>query len=78
MRRTADASVGYAQVVQLGSILTAIITPFGADGRVDEEAFVALMRHLAVNGSDGFVVCGTTGEAITCWASPRSISTSRS
>lgn len=65
MRRTADASVGYAQVVQLGSILTAIITPFDADLRVDEDAFVALMAHLSANGSDGFVVCGTTGEAAT-------------
>ncbi len=51
--------------MQLGSILTAIITPFDADMRVDEEAFVALMHHLAANGSDGFVVCGTTGEAAT-------------
>ncbi|HST54872.1 MAG TPA: 4-hydroxy-tetrahydrodipicolinate synthase [Solirubrobacteraceae bacterium] len=49
----------------LGAILTAIVTPFDADLRVDEEAFVALMRHLAEHGSDGFVVCGTTGEAPT-------------
>ncbi len=49
----------------LGAILTAIVTPFGADGRVDEQAFVDLMHHLAANGSDGFVVCGTTGEAAT-------------
>ena len=49
----------------LGSILTAIVTPFDADLRVDEEAFVTLMEHLAANGSDGFVVCGTTGEAAT-------------
>ena len=47
----------------LGAILTAIITPFDDAGRVDEEAFVALMHHLAGEGSDGFVVCGTTGEA---------------
>ena len=33
--------------------------------RVDEDAFVALMAHLAENGSDGFVVAGTTGEAST-------------
>ncbi len=33
--------------------------------RVNEEAFVALMHHLAENGSDGFVVAGTTGEAST-------------
>ncbi len=49
----------------LGAILTAIVTPFGDDGSVDERAFVELMAHLAANGSDGFVVCGTTGEAAT-------------
>jgi 4-hydroxy-tetrahydrodipicolinate synthase len=49
----------------LGAILTAIVTPFGADGAFDEQAFVDLMHHLAANGSDGFVVCGTTGEAAT-------------
>jgi 4-hydroxy-tetrahydrodipicolinate synthase len=49
----------------LGTILTAIITPFDEAGAVNEEAFVALMRHLADNGSDGFVVAGTTGEAST-------------
>src|SRR5262249_34693533 len=35
------------------------------DGSVNEDSFVALMRHLAQNGSDGFVVTGTTGEAST-------------
>jgi 4-hydroxy-tetrahydrodipicolinate synthase len=49
----------------LGSILTAIVTPFDDEGAVDEQAFVSLMHHLAGNGSDGFVVCGTTGEAAT-------------
>jgi 4-hydroxy-tetrahydrodipicolinate synthase len=49
----------------LGTILTAIVTPFDEQGRVDEESFVALMAHLAEHGSDGFVVCGTTGEAAT-------------
>lgn len=49
----------------LGAILTAIVTPFDADLRVDEEAFVSLMHHLAQHGSEGFVVCGTTGEAAT-------------
>jgi len=52
-------------MTDLGVILTAIVTPFDASGRVNEEAFVALMRHLAENGSDGFVVAGTTGEAST-------------
>jgi 4-hydroxy-tetrahydrodipicolinate synthase len=49
----------------LGTILTAIVTPFDEHGRVDEESFVTLMAHLAEHGSDGFVVCGTTGEAAT-------------
>ena len=49
----------------LGEILTAIVTPFEDGGPVNESAFVALMRHLADNGSDGFVVAGTTGEAST-------------
>jgi 4-hydroxy-tetrahydrodipicolinate synthase len=49
----------------LGTILTAMVTPFDADLKVNEEAFVALMHRLAENGSDGFVVAGTTGEAST-------------
>ncbi len=49
----------------LGSILTAIVTPFDERGEVNEESFVALMHHLADNGSDGFVVAATTGEAAT-------------
>jgi 4-hydroxy-tetrahydrodipicolinate synthase len=49
----------------LGTILTAIITPFDAKGQVNAESFVALMARLAENGSDGFVVAGTTGEAST-------------
>jgi 4-hydroxy-tetrahydrodipicolinate synthase len=50
---------------KLGSILTAMVTPFDDRGRIDEEAAVALMHHLADHGSDGFVICGTTGEAAT-------------
>jgi 4-hydroxy-tetrahydrodipicolinate synthase len=49
----------------LGAILTAIITPFDADGRVDEDAFVAVQQHVCATGSDGVVVAGTTGEAPT-------------
>ena len=51
--------------VNLGSILTAMVTPFDADGSVDEQAAVALMNHLVEHGSDGLVICGTTGEAST-------------
>jgi 4-hydroxy-tetrahydrodipicolinate synthase len=51
--------------MNLGTILTAIVTPFDEQDNVNEESFVALMRHLAENGSEGFVVAGTTGEAST-------------
>jgi 4-hydroxy-tetrahydrodipicolinate synthase len=59
----------YAAAVEstavLGEVLTAIVTPFRADGSVDYEAFQELAEHLVEHGSDGFVVCGTTGEAPT-------------
>ncbi len=49
----------------LGEILTAMVTPFDERGHLDEEAMVRLMDHLVEHGSDGLVVCGTTGEAPT-------------
>ncbi len=50
---------------ELGSILTAMVTPFDAQGNLDEQAAVRLMHHLVEHGSDGLVLCGTTGEAST-------------
>jgi 4-hydroxy-tetrahydrodipicolinate synthase len=49
----------------LGAILTPMVTPFDASGNVDEEAVGRLVNHLLDHGSDGVVVCGTTGEAAT-------------
>src|SRR4249919_963158 len=49
----------------LGSILTAIVTPFRADGSIDFDAFRRLARHLVEHESDGVVVAGTTGESPT-------------
>jgi 4-hydroxy-tetrahydrodipicolinate synthase len=49
----------------LGEVLTAIVTPFAADGSVDFQQFRSLARHLVDNGSDGLVVAGTTGESPT-------------
>jgi 4-hydroxy-tetrahydrodipicolinate synthase len=54
-----------APVEGLGSVITAIVTPFDERLAVDEDAFVELMAHLARHGCDGFVICGTTGEAPT-------------
>jgi 4-hydroxy-tetrahydrodipicolinate synthase len=47
----------------LGSVLTAIVTPFADDESVDFDCFQRLARHLVDNGSDGIVVAGTTGES---------------
>ena len=49
----------------LGEVLTAIVTPFRADGSVDIDAFRSLAHFLLDNGSDGIVAAGTTGEAPT-------------
>lgn len=57
--------VSAANAAPLGSVLTAIVTPFDAAGNIDEQEFVALMHHLLAHGSDGVVVCATTGEPST-------------
>jgi 4-hydroxy-tetrahydrodipicolinate synthase len=49
----------------LGAVLTALVTPFDDAGGVDEDAFVSLLRDVVAKGSDGVVVCATTGEAAT-------------
>ncbi len=49
----------------LGEVLTAIVTPFRADGSVDLDRFGELASFLVENGSDGLVVAGTTGESPT-------------
>jgi 4-hydroxy-tetrahydrodipicolinate synthase len=49
----------------LGEVITAVVTPFDRDCRVDYEAFSRLLLHLLDHGTDGFVVAGTTGEAPT-------------
>ncbi|MEM7647610.1 MAG: 4-hydroxy-tetrahydrodipicolinate synthase [Cyanobacteria bacterium P01_A01_bin.70] len=48
-----------------GRVLTAMVTPFADDGSVNYSVAEALAAHLADNGSDGLVVCGTTGESPT-------------
>ena len=48
-----------------GAVLTAMVTPFSADGKVDLDATAALAAHLVDAGHDGLVVHGTTGESAT-------------
>ena len=50
---------------EIRGLYTAMVTPFRADGSVNDDAGVALARHLLEQGSHGLVVCGTTGEAST-------------
>ena len=49
----------------LGTILTAMVTPFDRDEAVDHAKLAELARFLLANGSDGLVVAGTTGESAT-------------
>lgn len=48
-----------------GRLLTAMVTPFNADGSVNYAKAADLAEWLINNGSDGLVVAGSTGEAAT-------------
>ncbi len=48
-----------------GTVLTAMVTPFHADGSVDLDGVQKVAKHLVDNGNDGIVVSGTTGESPT-------------
>lgn len=50
-------------VKTFGRVLTAMITPFNADGSVNYSMAEALADHLAHHGTDTLVICGTTGES---------------
>ncbi len=49
----------------LGRLLTAMVTPFDAEGKVDYQRAKNLARALLDSGSDGLIVSGTTGESPT-------------
>jgi 4-hydroxy-tetrahydrodipicolinate synthase len=49
----------------LGTLLTAMVTPFGLDGSLDLSAAARLANHLVDAGCDGLVISGTTGESPT-------------
>ena len=48
-----------------GRVLTAMVTPFTADGGLDLDGAAVLARHLVDQGNDGLVISGTTGESPT-------------
>ena len=51
--------------MNFGQVITAMATPFNAQGDIDFPATAALVEHLILNGSDALVVAGTTGESPT-------------
>ena len=53
------------QGARFGELITAMLTPFAPDGSLDLGRARELARHLVEHGSDGLVVCGTTGESPT-------------
>ena len=56
---------GIDVTAQLGTVLTAMVTPFKPDGSLDTEAAARLATHLVDSGCDGLVLSGTTGESPT-------------
>jgi len=52
-------------MARFGKVLTAMVTPFHEDGRLDLDGAAALARWLVDQGCDGLVLAGTTGEAPT-------------
>jgi len=51
--------------VPFGRVVTALVTPYAPDGSVDLALAARLADHLVSQGSDGLVLCGTTGESPT-------------
>ncbi len=52
-------------MARFGPVLTAMVTPFDGDGKLDLAAAQDLAKYLVANGNDGVVVAGTTGESAT-------------
>jgi 4-hydroxy-tetrahydrodipicolinate synthase len=56
---------GFDAPARLGTVVTAMATPFGSDGSVDTATAVQLAHRLVDAGCDGLVLSGTTGESPT-------------
>ncbi|MFV8052648.1 4-hydroxy-tetrahydrodipicolinate synthase [Mycobacterium sp. 48b] len=56
---------GIDVTAQLGTVLTAMVTPFKPDGSLDLDTAARLANHLIDAGCDGLVLSGTTGESPT-------------
>ena len=56
---------GVLHMTHFGQVVTAMVTPFSSDGQVDYGVAEQLANDLVDHGSDGLVLCGTTGESPT-------------
>lgn len=56
---------GIDVTARLGTVLTAMVTPFNPDGSLDTDTAARLASHLVDSGCDGLVLSGTTGESPT-------------
>lgn len=61
----AVSTSGFDAAARLGTVLTAMVTPFAADGSLDTDTAARLATHLVDAGCDGLVLSGTTGESPT-------------
>ena len=61
----AMSTSGFDVTAQLGTVLTAMVTPFKPDGSLDTDTSARLATHLIDAGCDGLVLSGTTGESPT-------------
>ena len=59
------STIGFDVSARLGTLLTAMATPFKPDGSLDTGTAAQLATHLVDAGCDGLVVSGTTGESPT-------------
>jgi 4-hydroxy-tetrahydrodipicolinate synthase len=62
---TLVSTSGFDVSARVGTVLTAMVTPFGPDGSLELAAAKKLATHLVDSGCDGLVVFGTTGESPT-------------
>ena len=64
---------GFDVTARLGTVLTAMVTPFKADGSLDTDTAARLAAHLIDSGCDGLVISGTTGESPTTTDAEKSL-----
>ncbi len=56
---------GDVTIMNFGSLLTAMVTPFDQSNNVDNQQVEKLIEHLIKHETDGLIVAGTTGESPT-------------